>query len=107
MRINIACYKCTNHYFTEHQCRTKTIMVMEELVSHEHKVEISLDELPNGEENHTSTVCIQAIERIPAGSMLKIRGTLEGHDILVLIDSGNLHSFFNKNATKWIKNKVI
>lgn len=57
-------------------------------------------ELANGEENQTGTLSILSIEGIVAGSSLKIRGTLGGYDVVVLLDSGYSHSFLYKSAAR-------
>lgn len=51
-------------------------------------------------EDNTSAIFIQAIEGIYTGSNLKIRGLLEGHHILILLESGSSHLLFDENAIK-------
>lgn len=69
--------------------------------------ELATEEEIVEEENLTTNLSIQVIEGISAGNTLKLRGTLSGRDVLVLLYSGSSHSFLDEEVAKGIKIQVV
>lgn len=103
-RPTTSCYKYGDRYFLGHRCQNKTMMAMEEVFN---QGELATEEEIVEEENLTTNLSIQVIEGISAGNTLKLRGTLSGRDVLVLLDSGSSHSFLDEEVAKGIKIQVV
>ncbi|KAK1651077.1 hypothetical protein QYE76_068882 [Lolium multiflorum] len=101
------CFKCGEKWGQEHTCPSTVQMhIVEELFALFSIDEVTGDMQSEPASEETETVCsisVQAFAGVSSGSarVIQLHAKMQGHEILVLVDSGSSTSFVNKQlATK-------
>ncbi|KAL4309574.1 hypothetical protein GQ457_01G052960 [Hibiscus cannabinus] len=110
-RANNLCFKCGDKFSPAHQCKPRQFLMMEETIeNYEQQADTSsLTTLqPQTEEELTPTtdpleISINALTGNSGYSTIRIRGTVKGKPLNILIDSGSTHSFLTPS---WAKDGV-
>lgn len=96
------CFKCGERWGPEHRCPTTVQMhIVEELLalfSSDEIVGSENSDSPADVEEVVCSISVQAFAGIASGSsrVIQLHAQLQGHEILILVDSGSSTSFINK-----------
>ncbi|KAL4284548.1 hypothetical protein GQ457_16G010190 [Hibiscus cannabinus] len=97
-RANNLCYKCGDKFSPAHQCKLKQFHLMEkEDFSPELEVlqesSDTMAEVPQQDSEGNLEISINALNGNVGYSTLRIKGTIKGRPLSILVDSGSTHSF--------------
>ncbi|KAG8366662.1 hypothetical protein BUALT_Bualt17G0102900 [Buddleja alternifolia] len=96
------CYNCDETFVPGHRCKQRQIYVMmseEEEVMHNSLIENeNLNEIENESPGEDMIVSLNALSRTTDMNTLRIKGTVNGQDIHILIDSGSTHCFLDEGT---------
>jgi len=94
------CFKCGEKYTVGHQCK-RALMQME---GEDDEGGENIPDAETGkqveEEEEGGQISLHALEGHPSEKMIKIRGNVGKRKLLILIDSGSLHSFLDESTAK-------
>ena len=100
------CFKCGERWGLDHVCKMKNYRLVlvegsdeEPLENEEPEKETELDEL----ELRTLQVSLNSLKGLTSSKSFKVIGSLEGKEVIILIDTGATNNFLSKNLAKQLK----
>ena len=105
------CFKCGGHWDRDHVCpmrRMQLILVEEEEEQEENgdKVEEIVEEGEEGMGLKNMRISLNSLAGLTSNKSFKVRGEIQGRDVLVLVDSGASGNFLNARVAKELQLKV-
>ncbi|XP_010541181.1 PREDICTED: uncharacterized protein LOC104814705 [Tarenaya hassleriana] len=101
------CFRCDEKFFVGHRCKQKELQVIlaEEITETGEELEEEQDnEAGNREdEGEFAELSLNSVVGLTSPKTLKIRGSIEGQEVVVLIDSGATHNFISLKLMKKLK----
>ncbi|CAN6833580.1 unnamed protein product, partial [Brassica oleracea] len=98
------CFRCDEKYVYPHVCSRKELMV---LVVHENgtEIEISEEQMEHREDEEeeiteVAELSVNSVVGLSAPHTIKLRGTINGEEVVVLIDSGATHNFISESLVR-------
>ncbi len=89
------CFTCGERWSKEHKCATSVqLHVIQELLETLSPNSVDSDE-QEMEEGNLMAISLQAISGTESATSFKIKGCIQGTEVLMLIDSGSSHSFLD------------
>lgn len=100
------CFKCGERWGLDHVCKMKNYRLVlvegsdeEPLENEEPEKEKELEEL----ELRTLQVSLNSLKGLTSSKSFKVIGSLEGKEVIILIDTGATNNFLSKNLAKQLK----
>ncbi|TYJ97524.1 transposon Tf2-1 polyprotein isoform X1 [Cucumis melo var. makuwa] len=106
------CFKCDEKYYSGHKCKVPELRELRMFVVHDNNVEEEIieeeDEEPKelnmfeleGGVNTVVELSINSVVGLTNPRTMKVRGKLQGEEIVVLIDCGATHNFISEKLVK-------
>ncbi|KAD6453241.1 hypothetical protein E3N88_07946 [Mikania micrantha] len=86
------CFKCGAKYGPGHRCQTGTLKL---LAAGDDEPE-DVEEEPNDMPEETAEISLNAILGRPHPTTMKVHGTLNNTEVLILVDGGSTHNFISE-----------
>jgi len=95
------CYTCDEKWFPGHKCKNKRVYIMEGFIEiaatedNSQQIQQELECIDDTSAEISLAILLQAMSGIPVIHTFRINGSIEGHQVHVLVDSGSTHNFIN------------
>ncbi|KAD7479902.1 hypothetical protein E3N88_03038 [Mikania micrantha] len=86
------CFKCGAKYGPGHRCQTGTL----KLLTADDDEPKDVEEEPNEPPEETAEISLNAILGRPHPTTMKVHGTLNNTEVLILVDGGSTHNFISE-----------
>ncbi|XP_026396801.1 uncharacterized protein LOC113291491 [Papaver somniferum] len=96
------CYNCDEFYRQGHRCKTQQLFMLiadEDLEGHESLSTEDVSEDSPSTPDSPIEISLHALTGNVAPDTIRIAGHLNKHSVIILIDTGNTHSFIDANLT--------
>ena len=109
------CFKCDEKYYSGHKCKAKEIRELRMFVVRADNVEEKIIEEDIYEQNELCTMelnieiegvvelCINSVVGLTNPGTMKVRGKIQGREVIVLIDCGATHNFISDKLVAMLK----
>ena len=98
------CFRCGDKYFPDYQCK-KQLLLLEGEEGEEDEEEMT--EMPGGAEEDNGEISVHTLRGLMNGKIIKVEGNIGEGKLMILIDSGSTHSFFDKGTARKLKCPLI
>ncbi|EEF33105.1 conserved hypothetical protein [Ricinus communis] len=104
-RCNNTCYRCGNKYYPRHQCKNKALLYMggEEEECAEDEYTSFIEDKGVGEVE----LSMHATSGSASSNTLKIKSSIGGKTIMILVDSRSTHSFLDVKVAKDVGSHIV
>ncbi|XP_031737566.1 uncharacterized protein LOC116402457 [Cucumis sativus] len=109
------CFKCDEKYYSGHKCKAKDIRELRMFVVRDDDVEEEIIEEDEYDKKNLRVMelqhdpgevvelCINSVVGLTNPGTMKIRGTLQSKEVVVLVDCGATHNFISDRLVKTLK----
>ncbi|PKU67640.1 hypothetical protein MA16_Dca011218 [Dendrobium catenatum] len=99
------CFRCEEKYMPEHHCKDRTLQVL--TVCDDEKIEGGEEEMEEKLHLDLAEVSLNSVVGFTTNHTMKVKGEIEGKEVVVLIDSGATLNFISTQVVDQLRVKLV